>query len=246
MLFACIAGVSGLLLLFRKRELLSKSALLTAILSLVVIGGSALIPVVIRIAPYSRNFLPLLPFCAVIAGVGMAAGGRWLILKWSLKNSLLVAVVALGVFQVCYLISFPGRLDEYRRAGLPEDVYFLYSSAEFDPGAVVVQVAHARQGQRHYACIMTERAWQNLGQQFAWFELPPVYADTNGHARFLFLIAMSEPRIQELATEYGISEGDLSVARRIELPGFIFLEIPLSTPRSMSSFPNPLGITAFE
>lgn len=244
-LLVFLASIPGLLLLRWKRdELNGNSPVSIIIISLMVTLGSAVSAMLFRIAPYGRNFTPLLPFLAATGGVGIATAGQWLTQKWRIRNTLLSGAVAVIAVQTCYLISFPDRLVTYRQSGKPENPYFLYTAAAFDPGAAVMKIARARRRGDHYICIMTERAWQNLSDRFAWFNVPPVFDDVQGQVESLFLIAMSEPQLKGLAAENNISSEALSTAQRTDLPGFILIEVRLGTPVDVKSLPNPLGITA--
>lgn len=232
---AFLAGGIGALLLVRHRDLFKPPARNLVALGLAVIAGSFVTAAAIQIAPFSRNFVPLLPFIAMLAGVSISALGEWMAHRWYLKKHLKTAMVAIVVIQTCFLLSFPDRLESHRQAGMPEDPYFLFTSAKFDPGQAVLQVARARLRRDYYACVMTERAWQNLGFQFNWFDCPPVNHDDDGLVSTLFLIAMCEPEIKTLASQNGLSAKSLADARHIDVPGFVVLEVSLTMPMAVDS-----------
>lgn len=161
------------------------------------------------VAPFGRNYLPAVPItllsCALLLSVNCAA----LLHKPLSKSFARTAVLALAAYQLYMCLTFPQRLSEARLAGQQETPYLLYTAAEFDPGAAVEVVSQSARKREFYACVMTSRAWQNLGHEFTSFDLPVQIVDRKPDGPYvdvIYVISMAPPNVTSLSQSTGLKE----------------------------------------
>lgn len=178
--------------------------ILLAVIAVILIPFA--LSIFLRIAPFSRNYLPLLPILAVPCGVMIGMAVEIVIAQFEKSKGparapaiCLAIVVAVTLPRI---VTFPDRLSERRKSGGEETLYYVFTAARFDPSLVVEQVGEMRIHTNYYLCLMTERAWQSLAHSFGEFQIPTVYvkpaSDKTVRAEIL-VISLQPPDLVELS-----------------------------------------------
>ena len=118
-----------------------KKAWTLPILAALMLSVPLLVGGLVGMIPFVRNYTPVLPFLAL--GIGWllhegAAGLARLMNRPAIgRHSALIGGLLLVVVLVPRLITYPARLDEFRRGQFAQDGYFNYYAARYEPSAVI-------------------------------------------------------------------------------------------------------------
>ena len=207
-LTACLFLIPFTLLCLRKVIVPDQQQRNLLVLLSAAISGSFLLAAVLRVAPFDRNFLPALPLLTILIGSGMSGTWSWLNHAFTRaeKAAVLFASVLL-VMQLHLNLTFAERLSNHRVNGYPESLYYHYTAAEFEPEYVTGTVSQSFRRHESYLCVMTERAWQNLGFHFSAVGCPTFrYRMQSGLpvADTIYVISMAPVNPDQLANLSGL------------------------------------------
>jgi hypothetical protein len=203
-----------------------------AIAVLVVASSPFVAAAVLGIAPYGRNFLPIVPLLSVPCGALIGAAVVSVLSRLGRESATFSQTLSLGIVVAAslpFMLSFPERLSDHRKAGKSESLYFLFSAANFDPGLVVERIAKLRDERHHHLCLMSDRAWQNLGVLFTEYGIPTSFVepvDSKFVQADILMISMQPPNLEQLAKQSGIPLEQLQQLKPFEeVGGFTILHL---------------------
>lgn len=148
---------------------------------LALVAGSFLLTAVLGITPFVRNYSPLLPPLAAATGwllaqLCEAVRGR-LAPRCPPELAATLMVLLVGMVVVPRLVSYPARLDEYRKGQFAQGGYYNYYAARYHPARVAAYLQDQLQDQivddRPYYIAYDDHDHMNLWYYLARCSVPP-------------------------------------------------------------------------
>lgn len=197
------------------RERQWQAALLMLLVCVAALGSVAGC-LLLGIRPFERNFLPQLPWAAVLAGLlfselllalaGVLPAHRRLPLAAALGSALLIGLLGWRLW------TYPERLAEYRRRTPHcQDGYFNFYAANFHPRQAVAYVAELVSRQLRdedgYLVCHSERDTFSVQHYFRQLGVPPHRMPSGPRRRAtVYLIAPETPEYASISALSGIPE----------------------------------------
>lgn len=169
--------------------------------------------VVLKIAPFARNFLPLLPPMLLIGGFFLSRFCEMVIRRVRPAVDAADHVVALlGLVVISStalpaLIGFDQRNHQRLLAGMPETPYFPATRSEFHPSKVVASVRALAAKRVHYLCLFTDQDQAFLGYYLQRADIPFMWLPSGQLPDApveLFVISSGPPDYEQLAVKSGL------------------------------------------
>lgn len=166
---------------FRIRSSQSRRAAAAPMLAATVFCGAFLLSGALRVSPFERNYCPLLPLLALMAGWSLTELAAALVRRWPAVGEELLALVGcvlLGLAIAPALMSYPRRLDERRRqvaahSRLPvQDGYYNYYAADYRPSAVAAWLADQHIERKAYLVCYAKEDHLDVAYYFERIALP--------------------------------------------------------------------------
>jgi hypothetical protein len=135
-------------------------------ISLGVAASAFALTTVLRVSPFVRNYMPLVPLLALGAGWSIAElleALRRPVVKWipSVVSCVAAFLIVMGVLAPS-VASYPERLAEACRNGQTQDGYFNYYAADYRPSEVVVKLAELTSHDAGYMIVYAKEDRWNL------------------------------------------------------------------------------------
>lgn len=188
----------------------------TPFLCLLMFGFPLFACVVLRTAPFSRNFCPALPFLGLgiawtmhqLLGPGVPLG-RWMRSSAARQWAGCLALLALLLPP---LLLYPSRLERVRRQRFAQDGYYNYYAARFEPSCVALLLRECVHPDETYAICWADRDHYDLAWQFSrvGFPLPPRHVRTGMPSGALFVVLPALPDYVDLERSCGLTRETLA------------------------------------
>ena len=161
----------------------------------------------LRIAPFPRNFVPLVPLISLVLGWAIATTLRWL--RGRSANSPASWDAAIGLLVIALisgppLMSFGERVQKWHRAGGANDPYFVFTARNFRPALVAEFLGNKLRSGDRYICCFSDFDQSNLGYYLTRFGIPYRSAGTSQDRWNALVVAAGRPDWDGIARKYGI------------------------------------------
>lgn len=184
-----LVAIGALCWALRFRSPEARKAAAVPLLAAAVFGGAFLLSGALRISPFERNYCPVLPLLALLAGWSLAGLAAVLLRRWPAMGEELVAVVGcvlLGLAIAPSLFSYSRRLDERRREMAAhgrrvQDGYYNYYAADYRPSQVAAWLADQHIERKTYVICYAKEDHLDLAYYFERIGLP-IYHGVPRHA----------------------------------------------------------------
>jgi hypothetical protein len=176
--------------------------------------GAFILTGIMRISPFVRNYMPLVPLLALGAGWSLAElleAVRRRFLDW-LPSAVSGAMGLLIVMAVLVqgVVSYPRRLAAACRGGLPQDGYFNYYAADYRPSDVVVALSDWTRRDESYSIVYAKADHWNLAFYLDRAGVPPQAAPLRPSApTVVYVVAPQAALWDELAVEADVPADEL-------------------------------------
>lgn len=179
-------------------------------LAVAMLVGPLLLTLLAGTTPFARNFCTLLPFLAILIGLGASllvknVGWIWLA-RLARPTQALVAAGVVAVVLIPALLLYPARLRAARQAGPVQDGYYNYYAADFAPSCVARSLAEAIKPGDSYGVYYAKAQHFNLVYYLAraGFPIPPVSAEHSARPD-VYVVLPEGGSLTEVAGDTGLA-----------------------------------------
>lgn len=191
-------------------------------LCLAMLLGPWLLCVMTGIRPFARNFTPALPFFALATGwivneALTAARLRWFP-TWNDVRVALLGATAIAGLLIPAILLYPARLAREREQRRPQDGYFNYYAARFEPWLVAQALRQQVDPAGTYTICYASRDQYDLVYQLSQvgFPTPAVHlANPKSPAGPFFVVLSDFPDYADLERTCGVTRAELAEFRTI-------------------------------
>ena len=220
------AGAGFIMMFTRQASFIDRKTWITLPAFLIV---PPVVCLVLQIAPFARNFVPVLPVLMLTLALSLVSTGRslanWIVPGKRISSHLTTAAGLLLVVG----ISLPGihshenRMHQRLLEGRPESLHFVYTHSRFYPNTVVEMLYEVAATRGHFLCLFSDQDQASLGYYLQRWDLPFMYLpprDQPDAPVELLIIASGPPNYEELANKSGLSIAALQSVPLLKDTGF--------------------------